>query len=87
MVSNQTRMSTKVAGSRFIDLLGDKAGYYLDHKCKVDRGSLHLPGPDFIDRVFKDSNRNSQVLRNLNAIYSSGRLSGTGYVSILPVDQ
>mgnify|MGYP006157128421 CR=1 FL=1 len=48
---------------------------------------LHLPGPDFIDRVWKDSNRSPQVLRNLAAINNHGRLAGTGYVSILPVDQ
>ncbi len=54
---------------------------------KINKESLHIPGPDFIDRVFVDSDRPSQVLRNLKSIYNSGRLSGTGYVSILPVDQ
>jgi len=48
---------------------------------------LHLPGKDFIDRVWKDSDRSSNVLRNMQLIYNTGRLNGTGYVSILPVDQ
>lgn len=48
---------------------------------------LHLPGPDFSDRVFSVTNRNNQVLRNLHQLYNHGRLSGTGYLSILPVDQ
>ena len=48
---------------------------------------LHLPGADFVDRIFKDTNRNNQVLRSLQGIYNHGRLGGTGYVSILPVDQ
>jgi class I fructose-bisphosphate aldolase len=48
---------------------------------------LHLPGPDFIDRVFAGSNRSPQVLRSLGALYGTGRLANTGYVSILPVDQ
>ena len=67
--------------------LGDKASYYLNHKAKVDKESLHLPGPDFVDRIWMQSDRNPQVLRNLQAIYNTGRLAGTGYVSILPVDQ
>lgn len=69
-------------------LLGDQADSLLQHECKTIPGSMiHAPGPDFIDRVWKDSDRNSQVLRNLEAIHSHGRLAGTGYVSILPVDQ
>jgi class I fructose-bisphosphate aldolase len=68
--------------------LGDKASYYLEHKCKgVDKEQLHLPGPDFVDRIFTQSDRNPQVLRNIAAIINHGRLGGTGYVSILPVDQ
>ncbi|MCH8330993.1 MAG: class I fructose-bisphosphate aldolase, partial [Bacteroidetes bacterium] len=70
------------------ELLGDQAEFLLNHKCEtIPSSDLHLPGPDFIDRVWKDSNRNAQVLRNLQAIYGNGRLGGTGYVSILPVDQ
>ena len=70
------------------ELLGDKASILLNHKCKtIPKSKLHLPGPDFIERVYKDTNRNPQVLRNLQSIFNHGRLSGTGYLSILPVDQ
>jgi len=69
-------------------LLADSAKNLLEHKCKtVAKERLHLPGPDFVDRIFKPTDRNSQVLRNLQAIFHSGRLAGSGYVSILPVDQ
>ena len=69
-------------------LLGEKAEGLLSHRSQtIDKDLLHLPGPDFIDRVFTHTNRNAQVLRNLNSIYNHGRLKGTGYVSILPVDQ
>src|SRR6188768_1926952 len=69
------------------DILGSDASL-LDHKCTtIAKEDLHLPGPDFVDRIWRDSDRSSQVLRNMQAIYSSGRLKGTGYVSILPVDQ
>ncbi len=69
-------------------LLADSAKSLLQHKCKtVPKERLHLPGPDFVDRIFTPSDRNSQVLRNLQALFHSGRLAGTGYVSILPVDQ
>ncbi len=67
--------------------LGDKGSFYLQHKCKVDKEQLHLPGPDFVDRVWAQSDRNPQVLRNLNSLYNHGRLAGSGYLSILPVDQ
>lgn len=60
----------------------------LNHKCNtIDKSALTLPGPDFVDRVFAHSDRSIPVLRNLQAIYNHGRLGGTGYVSILPVDQ
>ena len=59
----------------------------LSHKAKVSSDLLHLPGSDFLDRTWKNSDRNPQVLRNLAAIYGHGRLGGTGYLSILPVDQ
>ena len=59
----------------------------LDYKAKVSSDLLHLPGPNFIDRTWKNSDRNPQVLRNLAAIHNHGRLGGTGYLSILPVDQ
>ena len=70
------------------DLLGDEASALLRHRCQtVDKSLLHLPGPDFLDRVFVPSDRNSTTLRNLHAIFTHGRLAGTGYLSILPVDQ
>ncbi len=71
------------------ELLGaDRASNLLDHtSTTIDKGQLHLPGPDFVDRIWKDTNRNNNVLRNLASIYDHGRLGGTGYVSILPVDQ
>ena len=69
-------------------LLGDDAGYLLTHTCKgIPRDQLTLPGPDFLDRVFVASDRHPQVLRGLGSLYGTGRLAGTGYVSILPVDQ
>ncbi len=69
-------------------LLGPENKKLLTHKCKtIPKAKLHLPGPDFIDRVFSDTDRNNQVLRNFNWLIHHGRLSGTGYMSILPVDQ
>ncbi len=70
------------------ELLGKDAGSLLTHQCKtMSKDQLHLPGPDFVDRMFINSNRNNNVLKNLQWIYGTGRLAGTGYVSILPVDQ
>jgi class I fructose-bisphosphate aldolase len=70
------------------ELLGKDADNLLTHKSKtIDKGQLHLPGPDFIDRTFALSNRNSQVIRSLQSLYGHGRLANSGYVSILPVDQ
>jgi class I fructose-bisphosphate aldolase len=81
-------MATKTAESRFAELLGSNADNLLNHTCKtITKDQLMLPGPDFVDRAFGHSNRSPQVLRNLNAIYNHGRLAGSGYVSILPVDQ
>lgn len=68
-------------------LLGSDAAGLLGHQAKVDKRTLHLPGPDFVDRVFAHTDRNPQVLRNLHWMFNSGRLAGTGYLSILPVDQ
>jgi class I fructose-bisphosphate aldolase len=69
------------------DWLGDEADSLLNHEAKVSRSSLHLPGPDWVDRIFAQSDRNPQVLRSLQQLYSHGRLANTGYLSILPVDQ
>lgn len=69
-------------------LLGDQAENLLGHVCKtISKDMIHAPGPDFVDRVFGQTNRNTQVLRSIQSIYSHGRLAGTGYMSILPVDQ
>ena len=68
--------------------LGKDADSLLNHQCRtIAKESLHLPGPDFVDRVFADSDRCPPVLRNLQSVFDHGRLGGTGYLSILPVDQ
>jgi fructose-bisphosphate aldolase, class I len=68
--------------------LGGEAESLLSHRCKVSKDRLHLPGPDFIDRVMTSTDRNPQVLRSLQQLFhGTGRLAGTGYMSILPVDQ
>jgi class I fructose-bisphosphate aldolase len=70
------------------DLLGSDADSLLNHVCKtVPKETLHLPGPDFVDRIFIPSDRNIRVLNNLQWMFQSGRLAGSGYLSILPVDQ
>ena len=70
------------------DLLGDEASYLLEHSSQtVPRQTLHLPGPDFIDRVFVPSDRTARVQVNLQRVFGHGRLANTGYLSILPVDQ
>ena len=70
------------------NFLGEEADYLLNFdNPKINKESLNLPGPSFVDRVFADTDRPTQVLRNLKSIYNNGRLNGTGYVSILPVDQ
>ncbi len=69
-------------------LLGDEAEYLLNHKCTtLTADKLHLPGPDVVDRLAATSDRGNRVLTNLERIYGYGRLGGTGYLSILPVDQ
>jgi len=71
-----------------VELLGSEAKSLLTHTCTgVPKESLHLPGPDYIDRVFSQTDRSPVVMRNLQTIFNTGRLAGTGYVSILPVDQ
>ena len=75
------------ATSRVHEILGAEADALLAHKAKVDRKLLHLPGPDFVERIWSGSDRNPQVLRNLQAMFGHGRLADTGYLSILPVDQ
>src|SRR6266576_3586857 len=83
-------MATVAKGSleKLEEVLGPDARDLLEYKCKtVPKEQLHLPGPDFVDRVWKDSDRPTRVLRSLQSILDRGRLGGTGYVSILPVDQ
>lgn len=70
------------------EYLGDQADFFLNHICDtIDKNSLTLPGSDYLDTVFINSNRNPQVLNALSRLYNCGNLSGTGYLSILPVDQ
>jgi len=70
------------------DLLGSEADDLLGHECKtIAKEHLHVPGPDFVDRIFAPSDRSNNVMRNLQSMFNSGRLAGTGYLSILPVDQ
>jgi class I fructose-bisphosphate aldolase len=70
------------------ELLGEESEYLLGHVCQgISKQSLNQPGPDFIDRVMAHSDRGPRVLRNMQALYNHGRLGGTGYMSILPVDQ
>lgn len=73
---------------RIAGMLGADAQGLLEHQCKtISKEQIHLPGPDFIDRIWTGSDRRITVLRNLQALYGSGRLRNTGYLSILPVDQ
>src|SRR6202048_1598087 len=79
-------MATVTKGS--LEKLGPDARDLLEHKCNtVPKEQLHLPGPDFVDRSWKDSDRPTRVLRSMQSLFEHGRLSGTGYLSLLPVDQ
>ena len=70
------------------NILADEAASILEHTCSgIPKSVIHVPGPDYIDRVVVHKNRKPAVLRNLNALYNHGRLAGTGYMSLLPVDQ
>lgn len=74
--------------SKIEELLGSEAEYLLGHECKtISKDALHLPGPNHVDDVWIPSDRNLRVLGNLQWLYSHGRLGGSGYLSILPVDQ
>ena len=73
--------------SRIEEILGDD-GALLTHECRtIPKETLHLPGSDFVDRIFAQTDRSPRVLGALQWLFSTGRLTGTGYVSILPVDQ
>ncbi|MGA9383329.1 MAG: class I fructose-bisphosphate aldolase [Phormidium sp.] len=81
-------MTATLSVPSFIEsLLGEETEDLLNYKAKVSQDLLHLPGPDWVDRIFAGTDRNSQVLRSLQQLYSTGRLANTGYISILPVDQ
>src|ERR1700738_596709 len=73
--------------SNIRELLGEDAESLLSYKAKVPSSSIHLPGPDFVDRIFIPTDRATPVLRSLQQLFNTGRLAGTGYLSILPVDQ
>ena len=78
----------EVTTSKIAELLGDEAESLLEHRCDtIAKEQLYLPGPDFVDRVWAGSDRNPQVLRSMQQLFNTGRLAGTGYLSILPVDQ
>jgi len=81
-------MTTVVSKPESIEsLLGDEAESLLNYKPKIDKNLLNIPGPDWVERIFANSDRSPQVLRSLQQLYSTGRLANTGYLSILPVDQ
>ena len=81
-------MHTTMSSAKIAELLGAGAESLLNHQSKtISKEHLHLPGPDFLDRIFAPTNRSNQVIRSLQALYGHGRLKDTGYVSILPVDQ
>ncbi|MHC4854851.1 MAG: class I fructose-bisphosphate aldolase [Planctomycetota bacterium] len=74
--------------SKITEILGQTAEDLLNHQCKtIPKDMLHLPGPDFVDRVVAVSDRSPRVMRNMQSVFNHGRLAGTGYLSILPVDQ
>ncbi len=77
-----------MATSKIIDLLGNQSEYYLNYESKtIDKSLIHKPSPDTIEKIWIDSDRNLPTLNNLQRLLNHGRLSGTGYLSILPVDQ
>lgn len=74
--------------SRIADILENEASYLLDHQCStIDKRHLHLPGPDFVERVWMSSDRNIPTLNSMQRLFGHGRMANTGYISILPVDQ
>lgn len=77
-----------MANNKTIEVLGDKAAYLLNHTCTtINKKDIHLPSPDQVDNIWVNSNRNNQTLRSIQSLLLHGRLSGTGYCNILPVDQ
>jgi class I fructose-bisphosphate aldolase len=87
-MSNPGTLQSATGIAKIKELMGSQSSYYLDHQSKtLNKDQLHLPGPDFVERVWMSSDRPAPVLRSLQALFDHGRLRGTGYVSILPVDQ
>jgi fructose-bisphosphate aldolase, class I len=81
-------MPVQSAGSKIEEILGEEAASLLQHQCKtIPKETLHLPGPDYVERIYSISDRPTRVLTTLQSLLDHGRLGGTGYVSILPVDQ
>jgi len=80
-------MAVQAAGSKIEEILGPDAARLLQHQCNIPKESLHLPGPDYVERIYGASDRQTRVLGSLQALLDNGRLGKTGYVSILPVDQ
>lgn len=77
-----------MASQKILDLLGDQAGYLLDHTCKtIDKTTLTLPSPTHVEEIWVNSNRSNQVLRSMQTLFNNGRMANTGYISIFPVDQ
>jgi class I fructose-bisphosphate aldolase len=77
-----------MANQKIVDLLGDKAEYLLNHACKtIEKSTIHVPSPTHVDDQWINSNRNNQVLRSMQTLLDHGRLAGTGFCSIFPVDQ
>lgn len=77
-----------MANNRLVELLGNQAEFLLNHSCTtIDKNSITLPSADHVDKIWINSNRNNQVLRNLQSLLGHGRLANTGYCSIFPVDQ
>jgi class I fructose-bisphosphate aldolase len=80
--------ATSTSINKLEEILGDRAGDLLQHKCEtIPASQLHLPGPDFVSRIWAQSDRPTRVLSSLQKLFDHGRLAGTGYMSILPVDQ
>jgi class I fructose-bisphosphate aldolase len=76
-----------MAVTKIVELLGDKAESLLNHTCKIDKSSLTLPSPNYLDDIFSQSDRNNRVMGSMERLLGHGRLGGTGHCSIFPVDQ
>ena len=88
LIKKEFILVEKEVMSKVVELLRDKACYYLDHTCEtIDKSLIHVPSPDTIDKIWIDSDRSIRVLNSLQTLLGHGRLANTGYVSILPVDQ